>query len=55
MTFDEIFLISIASRLQATTVKTSWQETQTEPAPDASHSSANSHAVVNGHAHAQVK
>lgn len=47
--------VYLVGRLQTTTVKTSWKEAPTEPAIDASHSSTNSHTVVNGHAHAQVK
>lgn len=43
----------LARHLHPTTVKTTWQDEETEPT-ESTHSSTNSHAVVNGHAHAQV-
>lgn len=54
---ESSFLFQIANRLQATTVKTTWNEaSSTEPVnTDILRSSTHSHSVVNGHAHAQVK
>lgn len=44
-----------ASRLQTTTVKTTWNEASTDPVNSGTfRSSTHSHSVVNGHAHAQV-
>lgn len=44
-----------ASRLQATTVKTTWNEASTDPVNSVLfRSAARSRSVVNGHAHAQV-
>lgn len=40
--------------MQATTVKTTWNDASTDPVTEVFRSSRHSHSVVNGHAHAQV-